>query len=89
MLDGTRFNRIDYSFEVVEGWKDDLVSSSDQADGRQQLQDQRLCPEEVKATGPTFKPATLLRSNSESSLKACQDLEGISILLMQDEVMTS
>lgn len=33
-----------YGFEVVEGCQDDLVSSSDQAHGRQQLQNQRFGP---------------------------------------------
>lgn len=47
MLAVKRFNRIDYSFEVVKGWKDDLVSSSDQADGSQQLQHQSLCPDQA------------------------------------------
>lgn len=37
---------MDYSFEVVKSWKNDLMSSSDQADCSQQLQHQCLCPEE-------------------------------------------
>lgn len=39
------FNPVAYSFEVVESWKDDLMSSSDQADCSQQLQHQCLCPD--------------------------------------------
>lgn len=35
-----------YSFEVVEGRQDDLVTSSDQTDSGQQLQYQSLCPDE-------------------------------------------
>lgn len=37
-----------YSFEVVEGRQDDLVSSSDQTNCRQQLQHQRLGPGEER-----------------------------------------
>lgn len=45
------FNQIDYSFEVVESWKDDLMSSSNQTDCSQQLQHQRLCPDAMKGLG--------------------------------------
>lgn len=44
-------NEIDYSFEVVESWKDDLMSSSDQTDCSQQLQHQRLCPDAMAGIG--------------------------------------
>lgn len=33
-----------YLFEVVKGWQDDLVTSSDETDGGQQLEDQGFCP---------------------------------------------
>lgn len=44
-------NEIDYSFEVVKSWKDDLMSSSDQTDCSQQLQHQRLCPDAMAGIG--------------------------------------